>query len=56
MEECKNTVTLDRDEYGALMMHFEKINAVERFLNNNEYATVKEIAAILDIQMPKKEV
>ena len=56
MKECSNTVTISVDDYAALIVHFEKINAVERFLNNNKYATVKEIASILDINIPKDEV
>ena len=55
MEKRSSTVTLELDEYTALVMHFEKINAVERLLKGENYATVGEIAAILDIDTPKTE-
>ena len=55
MKECNNTVTISVDDYAALIVHFEKINAVERFLNNNKYATVNEIASILDVKIKTEE-
>ena len=54
MEKRSRTVTLDLDEYVALIIHFEKINAVERLLNSGAYVTIDDIGAILDIKMPKK--
>ena len=55
MKECSNTVTISVDDYAALIVHFEKINAVERLLNSGGYVTTEDIAAILDIKMPKTE-
>lgn len=54
MEKRSSTVTLDLDEYVALILHFEKINAVERLLNSGAYVTIDDVGAILDIKMPKK--
>lgn len=56
MEKRSSTVTLDLDEYVALIIHFEKINAVERLLNSGAYVTIDDIGAILDIKTQKREV
>lgn len=53
MNENKITITLG--EYGVLQRTFEKVKAAERLINSVEYVSVGEIAAVLDIDIPRKE-
>jgi hypothetical protein len=53
MNEKMVTITLD--EYAALERVCERVAAVERLLNGNDYVSLNEIAAVLDINVPRKE-
>lgn len=51
----EKTITITRDEYVALERVCERVSAVERLLNGNDYVSLNEIAAVLDINVPRKE-
>lgn len=53
MNEKSITITLD--EYVALERVCERVAAVERLLNGNDYVSLEEIAAVLNINVPRKE-
>ena len=51
----EKTITITLDEYVALERVCERVSAVERLLNGNDYVSLNEIAAVLDINIPRKE-
>lgn len=44
-----NLVTISTEEYKTLIKKAERIEALERLLRETEYATMKEVKTILDI-------
>jgi hypothetical protein len=51
----QKTITITLDEYAALERVCERVAAVERMLNGDDYITINEIAAVLNINIPRKE-
>ena len=51
----EKTITITLDEYVALERVCERVAAVERLLNGNDYVSLEEIAAVLNINVPRKE-
>lgn len=51
----EKTITITLDEYVTLERVCERVSAVERLLNGNDYVSLDEIAAVLDINIPRKE-
>ena len=49
-------VEITTDEYFNLARKAERIAAVERFVNANDYVTAKDILALLDIEKYQKTV
>lgn len=47
----ENTVVLTKDEYESLVRASEKISATERFLKEEKFVTIANIAAILGIEL-----
>lgn len=51
----EKTITITLDEYACFERACERIMAVERLLNSNDYVSLNEIAAVLDVNIPRKE-
>ena len=51
----EKTITITLDEYVALERVCERVSAVERLLNGDDYVSHNEIAAVLNINIPRKE-
>ena len=51
----EKTITITLDEYACFERACERIMAVERLLNSDDYVSLNEIAAVLDIDIPRKE-
>lgn len=51
-----NLVTIHIEEYKTLIKKAERIETLERLLRDTEYATMKEVKTILDIDINEKEV
>lgn len=45
-----NLVTIHIEEYKTLIKKAERIETLERLLRDTEYATMREVKTILDIQ------
>lgn len=50
-----NLVTIHVEEYKTLIKKAERIETLERLLRDTEYATMKEVKTILDIDIKEKE-
>lgn len=50
-----NLVTIHIEEYKTLIKKAERIETLERLLRDTEYATMREVKTILDIDIKDRE-
>lgn len=54
MNEVKERISIERDEYAKLVREKEKIEAVRRLVTRLNYVSVDEILAALDIYFQRE--